>query len=63
MNLFCYFRFLYHIFLCYVPFIPVITCWERAARLDLLCIVFPFVFVIFLYGAQGQVRYLIVLLL
>ena len=38
----------------------VITCWERADFLALLCIVFSCVFVTFPYGVLGQVWYLIV---
>ena len=37
-----------------------ITCWEKADLLDLLCVVFSRVFVTFLYGFPGQVWYLIV---
>ena len=42
-----------------VPVNLVITCWERADHLTLLCLVFPCVFVIFLYGVSDQVWYLI----
>ena len=38
----------------------VITCWERADLLALLCVIFPCVFVTFPYGVSIQVRYLIV---
>ena len=38
----------------------VITCWETAYHLSLLCIMFPCVFVTFPYGVSGHVWYLIV---
>ena len=38
----------------------VITCWEMAYHLSLLCIMFPCVFVTFPYGVSGHVWYLIV---
>ena len=38
----------------------VITCWERAYLLALLCVVFSCVFVTFPYGVVDQVWYLIV---
>ena len=43
-----------------LPCIPVITCWEKADLLALLCVVFSCVFVTFPYGVPGQVWYLIV---
>ena len=36
----------------------VITCWERADHLALLCVMLPCVFVTFPYGVLGQVWYL-----
>ena len=42
-----------------VPCSLVITCWERADLLALLCDVFSCVFVTFPYGVLGQVWYLI----
>ena len=39
-----------------------VTCWERAAFLSLLYVMFSCVFVTFPYGILGQVRYLIVLI-
>ena len=38
----------------------VVTCWERADLLTVLCVMFPCVFVTFPYGVLGQVWYLIV---
>ena len=38
----------------------VVTCWERADLLALLCVMFSCVFVTFPYGVLGQVWYLIV---
>ena len=38
----------------------VVTCWERAYLLTLLCVAFPCVFVTFPYNALGQVWYLII---
>ena len=38
----------------------VVTCWERADILILLCVMFSCVFVTFSFGVLGQVRYLIV---
>ena len=38
----------------------VITCWERADLLALLCVVYPCVYVVFPNGVPGQVWYLIV---
>ena len=38
----------------------VVTCWERADLLVLLCVVNYFVFVTFPYGVSGQVSHLIV---
>ena len=46
-----------------VPSVPcslVITCWERADLLVLLCVMVPCVFVTFPYGVLGKVWYLIV---
>ena len=42
-----------------VPCSLVITCWERADLLALLCVIFSCVFVTFPYGVLGQVWYLI----
>ena len=57
---------MFHVCLCYavlsVPCSLVITGWERAGLLALLCVVFSCVFVTFLYGVLGQVWYLIVLI-
>ena len=39
-----------------------VTCWERADLLALLCFVCSCVVVIFPYGVPGQVWYLIVLI-
>ena len=39
---------------------PVVTCWERADHLALLCVIFYCVFVTFLCGVLGRVWYLIV---
>ena len=36
-----------------------ITCWERADILALLCVMFPCVFVTFQYGVSGKMWYLI----
>ena len=38
----------------------VVTCWERAGLLALLCVMFYCVFVTFPCGVLGQVWYLIV---
>ena len=38
----------------------VVTCWERAGLLALLCVMFSCVFVTFPCGVLRQVRYLIV---
>ena len=46
----------------YVPCSLVVTYWERADLLALLCVMFPCVFVTFPYGVSGQVWYLIVLI-
>ena len=43
-----------------VPCSIVITCWENADLLTLLCVMFSCVFVTFPYGVSGQVWYLIV---
>ena len=37
-----------------------ITLWERAGLLALLCVMFPCVFVTFPYGVSGQVWFLII---
>ena len=39
-----------------------VTCWERADLLSLVCVVFSCVFVTFPYGVLDQVWYLIVLI-
>ena len=56
--------FVFRVCLCYtfvsVPCSFVITCWERADLLALLCVMFLCVFVTFSYGVPGQVWYLIV---
>ena len=38
----------------------VVTCWERAGLLALLCVVFYHVFVTFPCGGLGRVWYLVV---
>ena len=43
-----------------VPCSFVVTYWERADLLALLCVMFTCVFVTFPYGVLGQVWYLIV---
>ena len=43
-----------------VPCSLVVTCWEKADILGLLCVMFSCVFVTFPYGVLGQVWYLIV---
>ena len=43
-----------------IPCSLVITCWESAFLLVLLCVIFPCVFVTFPYDVFGQVWYLIV---
>ena len=50
---------LYHTVLS-VPCILVITCWEKAEHLALLCEMFPCVFVTFQYGVPGKVGYIFV---
>ena len=56
--------FMVHVCLCYivlsVPCSLLITCWERADLLALLCVVFFCVFVTFPYGVPGQMWYKIV---
>ena len=56
--------FMFHVCLYYtvlsVPCSIVITCWERADLLALVCVMFSCVFVTFPYGVSGQVWYLIV---
>ena len=51
--------YLCHVYLCYavvsVPSGLVVTFWERAGLLALLCVVFACVFVTFSYGVLGQV--------
>ena len=39
---------------CLSPNTLVITCWERAYLMDLMCFVFSYAFVTFPYGIQGQ---------
>ena len=50
--------FMFHVHLCYailsVLCSLVITCWERADLLFLLCVVFSCVYVTFPYGVLGQ---------
>ena len=43
-----------------VPCSLVVTCWEMANPLALLCVMFSCVFVTLSYGVLGQVWYLIV---
>ena len=56
--------FTFHVYLCYAalsfPCILVITCWERADLLALLCVMFSCVCVHFPYGVSAKVWYLIV---
>ena len=56
--------FLFHVCLYYaalsVPYSLVITSWERADLLALLCVMFSCVLVTFPYGVLGQMWYLIV---
>ena len=53
-----------HVCLCYivlsVPCSLLITCWESADLLALLCVLFSCVFVTFPYDVPDQVGYLIV---
>ena len=55
---------MFHVCLCNavlsVPCSLVITCWDRADLLALLCVMFSCVFVTFPYGVLGQLWYLIV---
>ena len=55
---------MFHVYLCYavlsVPGSLLITYWERADLLTLLCVVVNKCFVTFPYGISGQVWYLIV---
>ena len=48
--------------LSFVPCSLMVTCWEWADLLALLCVMFSWVFVTFPYGVLGQVWYLIVLI-
>ena len=60
---FCYlcFMFVFVILSCLlIPCSLVITCWDRADLLALLCVVFSCLFVTFPYGVPGQLWYLIV---
>ena len=56
--------FMFHVYLRYaimsVSYSIVITCWESADLLAVLCVMFSCVFVTFPYGVSGQVWYLIV---
>ena len=56
--------FLSRVFLCHtvlsVPCSLVVTCWERADLLALLCVMFSCDFVTFPYGVLDQVWYVIV---
>ena len=49
---------MFHAYLCYavlsIASTRVITCWERAAPLALLCVVFSCIIVTFPYGVQGH---------
>ena len=63
VDFFCYlwFMFVFLTLSClFLVHSPVITCWERADLLALLCVVFSCVCVTFPYGVPCQVRYLIV---
>ena len=55
MDSFCYlcFRFVCHTVFTF-PCSLVVTCWERADLLALLCVMFPCVFVTFPYGVLGR---------
>ena len=58
MGPFCYLRFSVLIFYYTVLSVHcslVITCWERANLLDILCVMYPCNFVLFSYGVLGQV--------
>ena len=61
--LLCMFHFCLYYTVMSVPWTFVITCWERADLLALLCVMFPRVFVTFSYGVLGQVTSLIVSIL
>ena len=56
--------FIFYVCLCYavlsVPCSLVVTCWERADLLALLCVVFSCLCVTFPPGVSDQVWYLIV---
>ena len=51
-----------HAFLSVYCSLVVVSCWERANLLALLCVMFSHVFVTFSYGVLGQVWCLIVLI-
>ena len=57
--LFMFYVCLYYIVL-FVPYGLVITCWESADLLAILCLMFPCGFVTFPYVFRGQVWYLVV---
>ena len=61
MDNFCFLFCVCHAFLS-VHCSLVVTCWDRAYRLALLCVMFNFVFVTFPCGVLGQLWYLIVLI-
>ena len=57
MGPFCHLYFIFY--LCYavvsVPCSLVVTCWERADLLALLCVAFSCLFITFKHGVPGQV--------
>ena len=59
MDYFCYLCFVFVCFLVCSLYL-VVTCWERADLLVLLCVMFYCVFVTFPCGVLGQVWCLIV---
>ena len=56
------FSYLCFVFVFVIPCSIVITCWERAYLMALLCVMFSYVFVTFPYAGPGRVWYLIVLI-
>ena len=64
MDAFCYLCFMFVFVMLSCPFLTalLVTCWEGADLLALLCLMFSCVFVTSPYGVSGQVWYLIVLI-
>ena len=61
MDHFCYLSFAFVLVLVLsVPCSIVVSCWERANLLALLCVMFSCVFVNYPYDVLGQVWYMIV---